>query len=167
MHADCLDLGVPPPTTACFTCGVWRPKVPGSPTRYIQRNFLSKVSRFWADVASTEMLVGEYVINRKRITFFPVPWHWIKIPDCTGCRWEGFIRRRASFCGRRSGLASSRWLCSRPITGHSRALQPNWWHFCENILKARKYWWGKQQNEAAEKGGMNKNNDKQQREHHS
>lgn len=46
MNAACLDLGVPPPTTACFTFGVWAPKVPGSPTRYIQRNFLSNFQGF-------------------------------------------------------------------------------------------------------------------------
>lgn len=41
--------------------------------------------------------------------------------------------------------ACSRWLCSRPTTGHSRALQPNWRHFCKNSLKTRKYWWGRHQ----------------------
>lgn len=175
MNAACLDLGVPPPTTACFTFGVWRPKVPGSPTRYIQRNFLLKVSQFWAEVASTEMLVGEYVIKRKRITFFPVSWHWIKIPDCTGCRWEGFVRRRASFCGRRWAPAPC-WAQAAPDGSAAGPPQDTAEPFNQTGGTSVKTYLRPENtdggsirggNEGAEKGGMNKNNDKKQREHHS
>lgn len=173
MKATCLDLGVPPPTTACFTSGIWRPKVPGSPIGISSKISCQKVYSFELSWHLKNCWFGNMSLRGRELHYSPYLGIDLKFLTWTGYRWQGF-RRGASFFGRRSEPA----LCwTQPVPDGSAAGPPQ--DTAEPFKKTGgtsvKTCLGPENtdgrcirggNEGAAKGGMNKNNDKRQREHH-